>query len=73
MICHRFTTALIGGRAVEVPGVQPYTAAQLAAMTLPCVGSRCALWLPRAADAEQGRCADNPSGPYFAAPDGSTR
>ncbi len=60
MICHRFTAAIITGRAVETAGVQGWDSSALAAMkqAVPCIGSQCAMWVPEiAADGYIGvRC-----------------
>lgn len=56
-ICHRFTAAMITGRAVVSAGVQAYNRHELSEMSLPCIGCRCALWVPEVPG--HGRCADS--------------
>ncbi len=58
-ICHRFTAAMITGRAVVSAGVQAYNRNELADMSLPCIGRRCALWVPDLQVPGHGQCADN--------------
>lgn len=63
MTCHRFTAALMAGRAVVTPGVQSYDVSEIAALAIPCIGSECALWMrgegPRGDYIDMGSCSDN--------------
>ena len=55
MMCHKFTAALMAGRAVVSVGVQPYSDVEIAAMSVPCIGSACAMWVPEVGAADDPR------------------
>jgi hypothetical protein len=57
--CHRFTAALMTGRASLVQGLQPYTDTEIADLSVPCIGSACALWVADPQIPNHGWCADN--------------
>lgn len=58
-VCHRFTAALMTGRAVTTLGIEPFTNADVAGLSVPCIGSRCALWVRDPSAPKEGWCADN--------------
>jgi len=70
MICHR----LMQARAIlleivpnsGIPYAVPVFPDPSKAPGIDCIGSRCALWYRRMN--RQGRCGDNPDGPFFDVP-----